>query len=179
MSIIVKRILIIVAHPNLAMSQVNRAWIKRVQRYPEVTIHHLYEEYTYRPINVFREQQLLLQHDRIVFQFPLYWYSTPALLKQWQDEVLSYLWSKNEGDQLEGKELVLAISIGDPKDVFQSDGFTIEEIMRPLQLMAISNRMIFLPIYAFYNTSNASEKEIEDSAEDYVRYIFQSAPSNH
>lgn len=171
---IVKRILVIVAHPNVAMSQVNRMWIQRIQSYPEVTIHHLYEEYNYRPINVYREKELLLQHDRIVFQFPLFWYSTPAILKQWQDEVLSYLWSTNEAHQLEGKELILAISIGDPQNVFQSEGFTIEEIMRPLQLMAISHKISFLPIYAFYNTSQASDEEIENSAGEYVRHIFSS-----
>ena len=169
-----KKILVIVAHPNLAMSHVNKAWIKQLQRYPEITIHHLYEEYPYRPINVYQEQQLLLQHDRIVFQFPLFWYSSPALLKQWQDEVLSFIWSKNEGDQLKGKELLLAISIGDPKHVFQAKGFTIEEIMRPMELMAISNQMTFLPIFAFYNTNSAGEEEIADSAKAYIEHIFQS-----
>ena len=95
------------------------------------------------------------------------------MLKQWQDEVLSFIWSKQEGDQLQGKELLLAISIGDPKDVFQQKGFTIEEIMRPLELMAISNQMVFLPIFAFYNTNNASEKEITESAKAYIDHIFQ------
>lgn len=171
-----KRILVIVAHPNLSMSKVNKTWIKYLQRYPEVTIHHLYEEYAYRPINVYHEQELLLQHDRIVFQFPLFWYSSPSLLKQWQDEVLSYLWSKNESLQLKGKELLLAITIGAPKHAFQPNGFnqyTIDELMRPLQLMAISNQMIFLPIYAFYNTSEASDKAIENSAQVYINHLFQ------
>lgn len=172
---VVKRILNIVAHPNLAMSQVNRVWIQSIQSYPEVTIHHLYEEYAYRPINVYRERELLLQHDRIVFQFPLYWYSTPAVLKQWQDEVLSYLWSKNEGHRLAGKELLLAVSIGDPQEVFQSKGFTIEEIMRPLELMAISHQITFLPIFAFFNASRANEEEIENSAKEFVQHIFSSA----
>lgn len=176
-----KKVLVIVAHPNLAMSKVNKTWIKHLQRYPNVTIHHLYEEYAYRPINVYQEQQLLHQHDRIVFQFPLFWYSSPALLKQWQDEVLSFIWSKNESLHLQEKELLLAVSIGAPKQAYHPDGFnqfTIDELMRPFQLMATSNQMIFLPIYAFYNANEASEKAIENSAQLYIKQLFQPAACN-
>lgn len=35
------------------------------------------------------EQQLLLEHDIIVFQH-FYWYSCPAILKEWMDRVLEY-----------------------------------------------------------------------------------------
>ena len=33
------------------------------------------------------EQQRLADHDLIVLQFPLYWYTGPALLKEWLDLV--------------------------------------------------------------------------------------------
>ena len=51
--------------------------------------------------------------DRVVLQFPMYWYSTPALLKQWQDDVLLYGWAYGStGTALHGKELLLAVSVG-------------------------------------------------------------------
>ena len=31
--------------------------------------------------NIEEEQKLLVEHDRYIFQFPLYWYSSPPLLK--------------------------------------------------------------------------------------------------
>ena len=36
-------------------------------------------------------------HDVVIFQFPLFWYSTPPILKQWQDIVLEYGWAYGEG----------------------------------------------------------------------------------
>jgi hypothetical protein len=55
-----------------------------------VDISDLYEEYPDFYINVKREQQLLIEHDIIVFQHPFYWYSSPAILKQWEDLVLEF-----------------------------------------------------------------------------------------
>ena len=69
--------LVIVAHPNIAKSRVNRRWVEELKKYPEVTVHELYKEYPSGTIDVEREQALLLDHDRIVWQFPFYWYSSP------------------------------------------------------------------------------------------------------
>jgi putative NADPH-quinone reductase len=85
--------LVILAHPNIADSRINRRLIEEVRNYPEITVHELYSSYPDWVIDVPREQELLENHDRIVLQFPLYWYSTPPLLKKWQDDVLSYGWA--------------------------------------------------------------------------------------
>lgn len=169
-------ILVLLAHPQINKSRVNRTWVQHLQQYPEVTIHNLYEEYYNFPINIYRERRLLLMHDRIVFQFPLFFYSAPSLLKQWQDEVLSYVWSKNEGIRLRDKELLLAISTGAPESAYQAGGFhqyTIEELMRPFEMLAKLNGMKFLPIFAFYNANEATDEEIKQSAQQYVEHLFQ------
>lgn len=171
------KILVLLAHPQLDRSRVNRTWVEHLQRYPEITIHHLYQEYFDAPFDIYRERELLLSHDRIVFQFPLFWYSTPAILKQWQDEVLSFVWANDDGIQLRDKELLLAISAGAPKSAYQSDGFqqfTIEELMRPIQMMTQLNGMKFLPIFVFYNAFLATQEEIEQSAKQYIEHLFQS-----
>ncbi|PST49908.1 hypothetical protein COO72_00505 [Bifidobacterium callitrichos] len=41
-------------------------------------------------VDVVAEQKLVEEHDRIVLQFPPYWYSSPAPLKEWEDKVLAY-----------------------------------------------------------------------------------------
>ena len=81
--------LVILAHPNIEASRVNRRLIEEVRKHSEITVHELYSSYHDWVIDVPREQVLLESHDRIVFQFPLYWYSTPPLLKKWQDDVLT------------------------------------------------------------------------------------------
>jgi len=67
------------AHPNFHESRLNKALIDAVHNEVHVKIHDLYALYqTAEAIDVTKEQELLLTHDRIVFQFPLYWFSTPV-----------------------------------------------------------------------------------------------------
>ncbi|MCV5747032.1 NAD(P)H-dependent oxidoreductase, partial [Escherichia coli] len=71
----------------------------------------LYGEYPRFNINIDREQQRLREHDVVIFQFPLYWYSTPAILKEWQDLVLEYGFAYGtEGTELQGKTMLCVLS---------------------------------------------------------------------
>jgi len=83
-------VLILFAHPALEKSRVNRRLVAAVQGLEGVTFHDLYEAYPDFYIDVKHEQRLLEAHDIIAFQHPLYWYSTPSLLKEWQDLVLEH-----------------------------------------------------------------------------------------
>ena len=84
------KVLVLYAHPSQRRSEVNQPLFKACQAVEGVTAVDLYYEYPTYNINIDREQQRLLDHDVIVFQFPLYWYSTPSILKEWQDLVLEY-----------------------------------------------------------------------------------------
>ncbi len=64
--------------------------MKAIQNQKNITVNQLYEEYPDFKIDVAKEQKLLLEHDNIVFQFPLYWYSFPAIMKQWLDYGFSH-----------------------------------------------------------------------------------------
>ena len=80
-----------------------------------VTINDLYEEYPDFFVDVNREQQLLLSHDIIVFQHPFYWYSCPALVKQWEDLVLQHGFAYGaQGSKLIGKWVFTGINAGVP-----------------------------------------------------------------
>ena len=99
-----RRILILFAHPALERSRVNRRLLTAVDGLVGVTVRDLYEVYPDYEIDVAAEQALCEQHDLIVFQHPLYWYSTPALLKEWQDLVLEYGFAYgSEGHSLDDK----------------------------------------------------------------------------
>lgn len=166
--------LVIVAHPNLEQSKINKTWVNRLQQ-EDVTIHDLYANYPHFEIEVEKEQQLLLNHDRIVFQFPFYWYSTPALLKQWQDAVLSYGFAYgSEGTKLQGKEFMLVISSGGPAQAYQAGGFnhyTMSELTRPLQATANLCGMHFLPSFLFQGALNLTDEKIEQNAEELAAYV--------
>jgi len=107
------RILIIFAHPSLQKSRVNRRLIEYVRDMDGVTFHDLYEAYPDFHIQVAEEQKLLIQHDILIFHHPIFWFSTPAILKEWQDLVLTHGWAYGrEGTALRGKKLLSVISTG-------------------------------------------------------------------
>ncbi|WP_199615075.1 NAD(P)H-dependent oxidoreductase [Paenibacillus alkalitolerans] len=168
-------VLVLIAHPHLKQSRVNRRWKQELEGVPNVTIHDLYEQYSDESIDIRREQELLLSHERIVFQFPFYWYSTPPLLKKWLDEVFTYGWAYGPGDKaLRGKELMLAISVGGPENSYRVGGYnhyTISELTRPLQATANLTGMYFLPHFVLYGAVSAGEETVNRSAADYVQYI--------
>ena len=74
--------LVLVFHPHLEKSQVNRKLMDAANETGDVTVVDEYAAYPDFKINVEHEQELIETHDRIVLQFPFYWYSSPALLKQ-------------------------------------------------------------------------------------------------
>ncbi len=90
-------ILILFAHPALEKSRVNRHLVAGVRDLPGVTFHDLYEAYPDFNILVPHEQELLEAHDVVVLQHPFYWYSTPALVKEWEDLVLQHGWAYGTG----------------------------------------------------------------------------------
>ncbi|KEO84142.1 NAD(P)H-dependent oxidoreductase [Tumebacillus flagellatus] len=171
------KVLVLVAHPNLEQSRISKRWVQELQAAGDVTIHNLYEAYPNFQIDVEREQQLLLEHDRIVLQFPFFWYSTPPLLKLWEDSVLTYGWAfgTEGGNKLHGKELLLATSTGSPKEAYQHGGFnnyTMEELLRPLEATSNLIGTKLLPSFILNGASNLSDEELEASAKAYVQAVL-------
>jgi putative NADPH-quinone reductase len=84
------RVIVYYAHPGHKHSHVNRDMMAAARAIEGVTFVDLYGEYPRHNINIDKEQERLVNHDVIVFQFPLFWYSTPSLIKEWEDLVLEY-----------------------------------------------------------------------------------------
>ncbi|HEX6563830.1 MAG TPA: NAD(P)H-dependent oxidoreductase [Chthoniobacterales bacterium] len=149
MSKTARRLLLLFAHPALHKSRVNHLLLSYVQSLPGVTVNDLYEAYPRFLINVAREQALLLEHDVIIFQHPFYWYSSPAILKQWQDLVLEFGFAYGkDGTRLHGKLCLTAISTGGPSSAYQRSGsnyFTIRELLAPFEQTARLCGMTYLP----------------------------------
>ncbi|TLS36171.1 NAD(P)H-dependent oxidoreductase [Pseudalkalibacillus caeni] len=170
-----KKTLVIVAHPNLTASVINKTWKERVIQETDIIVHDLYAKYPDGNIDVAYEQQLLLEHDRIVFQFPFYWYSSPSLLKEWQDVVLTYGWAfGSEGTKLRGKEFMLAISTGGPETAYQAGGsnlFSMSELTKPFQATANLTGMRFLPTFMKQGVRYFTNEEVRESAEAFVHHL--------
>ncbi|WP_342773125.1 NAD(P)H-dependent oxidoreductase [Paenibacillus flagellatus] len=168
--------IVFAAHPRMEQSKVNRTWLEKLKQTEGITVHDLYGAYPDKVIDTARERELLLAHDRIVFQFPFYWYSAPAFFKQWMEEVLESQWIMGPGGRgLSGKELVLAISTGSGADAYQAGGFQgfgMSEFTKPMQALAGLIGMKFLPSFVFHGAAGAPDEAVSRSAEDYVRHIM-------
>ncbi|MED3729411.1 NAD(P)H-dependent oxidoreductase [Priestia filamentosa] len=168
--------LVLVFHPDLIASRANRCLMEEMEKQTNVTVHRVYEAYPDEKINVEAEQRLLEKHDRIVLQFPFYWYSTPSLLKKWEDVVLAYGWAfGSNGDKLHGKELLVAVSTGASKENYSLDSYfkyTVPELLRPLQATSDMIGTRYLTPYVLYGVNQQSDEQLEQSAKDYVTYAL-------
>lgn len=169
------RVLILFAHPALHRSRVNRGLVRAVRGLDGVTFHDLYEVYPDFDVNARYEQELLLRHDLIVLQHPFYWYSTPALVKQWEDVVLEHGWAYGaKGTALRGKKMVSVITAGGGATSYARDGincFTVAELLAPIAQTARLCGIDYLPPFVIHGTHLLSPEDVEQVADEYRRVI--------
>ncbi len=134
------RTLVLLAHPDLGNSRVNRALVDAVVGLPGVTVRDLASVRGEDGFDVAVEQRLLVEHDTVVLQFPWYWYAVPALLKEWMEQVLTYGFAYgHDATALQGKTLQVVTTTGAPGAAYEPQGlnrFTMGELMRPLDATA-------------------------------------------
>ncbi len=158
-----KRILVLTAHPHPSQSHVNKRLSAMAGKLAGVTVIDLYALYPRFKIDVVAEQERLKAHDVIVFQFPVYWYSTPAILKEWQDLVLEHGFAYgHDGTHLAGKLCLLAVTAGGAEQAYSSGGanqFSIRTLLSPLEQTANLCQMRFLPPLVLFSSLVASRDE--------------------
>ncbi|SHO53768.1 NAD(P)H-dependent oxidoreductase [Desulfopila aestuarii] len=180
------RILINLFHPHIHESRGNRILAGSVRDLQNVTFRNLYTEYPDFKINAKNEQQLLVDHDLIVFQHPFYWYNCPSLMKEWLDRVLEqgFAYPPGVGDKLNGKHWLTVLTTGGPEDAYRSGGFnnyTISELLRPFQQTANLCGMKWLPPLIVHSVlpegiegfKNITNDEIRKYAEEYKSFLDQ------
>lgn len=170
------RILVLFAHPNQSQSKVNVPMARMAGDTDGVTCVDLYAEYPRFKIDVAREQERLLEHDVIVMQFPFYWYSTPALLKEWQDLVLEFGFAYGrDGDKLAGKRLLPAITAGGAEHAYSAQGtnhFPIRTLLTPLEQTANLCQMHYLPpLVLFAALSASADDRVQQHVQLYRRLL--------
>lgn len=170
--------LIIVIHPNLKDSLINRRWVNELRKHPDkYLLHDLYNLYPDEKIDIEKEQELLKIHDKIVFQFPFYWFNCPPLFKKWLDEVLTHGWAYGRGSEysLAGKKMALSITAGIDEKDYSTSGrykYTLKQLTRPFELTFEYIKADYRPFFAFYGAEhNATTERIEESARDYISFI--------
>jgi len=170
-----KKILVNVVHPNIQESIVNKRLINGIQDMKNIRINNLYEKYPDFNIDIKKEQKLLLEHDVILFQFPMYWFSSPSLLKEWFDTVLEQGFAHAGASMLKEKSFAVAVSCGGSKKEFSATGKDekiVEEFLYPFEITAKYVKMHYEKPYITYDTETVlSEGILNKYTQDYITYL--------
>lgn len=170
--------LVVVIHPDIESSAINKRWIEELNKFPEkYVVHQLHKVYPDEKIDVLAEQKLVEQYSKIVFQFPYYWFNCPPLFKKWLDQVLTYGWAygSKSGYKVSGKKIALAISLGAdeyeyrPLEIFK---YTLTELTRPFELTFEYVKADYKPFFAYYGMElNSSDEWLENSVPLYIEFL--------
>ena len=157
-----RQVLILYAHPSPGRSHANARLAALARKMDGVTLVDLYAAYPDYQIDVAAEQARLNSADVVMFLCPFYWYSTPSMLKEWQDLVLEYGYAYGKGGTaLAGKTFLAASTAGGSEHAYSEDGhnrFEIRELLRPLEATANLCGMTYLsPLVLF--ASLTAERE--------------------
>lgn len=169
-----RSVLVLFAHPAYHRSRANFALVEAIRDLDGVTVHDLYEAYPDLLIDVRAEQERLLAHDAIVLQHPLYWYSAPALIKEWLDLVLTHGWAYGEtGRALEGKLWMHAVTAGGGEHSYGLQGenrLPVEDFLRPFEATAQLCRMRWRAPFVVH--SSHMRPSLADAARRYRAQVL-------
>lgn len=170
--------IILVAHPD-EKGSATQAFLKTSSAALEgVTWRNIDEQYAAHRIDVAAEQALLRSFDRVILQFPMYWYSSPASLKQYMDDVFTrnYVVANHA---LKNKDLGIVLTIGDSLAEFNAGGaehFTISELMRPFEAFANKAGMTYLKPFVIAQFGYQDENQKQRLLVDYLQYLSAKMP---
>ncbi|ALV65337.1 NAD(P)H-dependent oxidoreductase [Campylobacter fetus] len=169
--------LIILSHPDIENGIFNKKLRNEVQKNAsEVKIHELYKVYKDYTFDIKKEQKLLESYEKIIFQFPLYWYSCPPLLKKYFDDIFEYGWAYGDNaDKLKGKIFGLCISAAGKEYDFDKSGevgFSMKEVLIPFEATAKFVGAKFIDSFITFEVeSQISEEKLQTRAKEYLEYL--------
>lgn len=163
------RIYLLAAHPNWNESRVNRPLFESARALERVQVQDLYARYPDYDIDIATEQANAQAADLVVLLHPIQWYSMPALMKLWLDEVLGYGWAYGPGGTaLQGKDLWLVASTGGPEASYHPQGYNryfFDAFLPPYEQTATLCGMRFLPPLLLHGARRADPDAVNGHAQ--------------
>ncbi len=146
-------------------------------------------------IDIAAEQEKLRQADAVIFQFPLWWFSMPAIMKGWFERVYAYGFAYGVGEHSEthwgdrygegnmaGKRAMLVVTTGGWDSHYSPRGINgpIDDILFPIQHGVLHYPGFdVLPPLVFYRTGKTDEARYAQLCEEYgsrLDTLFSAAP---
>lgn len=167
-----RKILVVLAHPALHRSRVNRRLRDAALAVRGVELVELYETYPDFYIDVAAEQENLADADALVLVHPIQWYGMPSLLKEWVDAVLTPGWAYGAGGAaLAGKRFWLVASTGSPLEAYAPDaahGHSFDAFLPPYRQIAALCGMEWIAPHILHGAHHAPEDTLAAHAGSFA-----------
>ena len=136
--------LLVLCHPNFKNSFANKTLVEKIKsKIPDIEIDNIHELYPDLKIDVKAEQEKLLKADTIILAFPMFWFSCPHFLSKWIEDVFAHGFAYGTNAyKLEGKKMILSMTMGGPKDEFQGK-FDLDRLIGHFEATALFVKMKF------------------------------------
>ena len=158
-----RAIYVLAAHPNLRESRINRQLQAAALEIPGVDLNDLYASSPDYDFDVPREQARTEAAQLLVLLHPIQWYSMPALMKLWLDDVLAFGWAYGGGTALKGKDLWLVATTGGSQASYHPQGYNryfFDAFLPPYEQTAALCGMRFLPPMLLHGAHSASADDV-------------------
>lgn len=176
------RLLVLVAHPQIEQSRLNRRLVAAVRQAADVgplagrvELRDLYALYPDYLIDAQAEQAALLRADLIVWQHPIHWYGPTPLLKLWFDEVLAWGWAYGPGGEaLHGKHCWVVASTGGSAASYRPQGHNrrpFEAFLPPYEQTAVLCGLQFEAPWIVHGAARLDAAGLEAAATHYIERL--------
>ncbi|HZY82843.1 MAG TPA: NAD(P)H-dependent oxidoreductase [Cyclobacteriaceae bacterium] len=126
------------------------------------------------PADIRREHSRLDQSDLVIFHFPFWWWSVPAILKGWFDRVLSKGYAYGDVEKLKGKRALMVITAETTGDRFTIDGRKKHDILYNIEEGVLGYvGMKIIPAFVAHDILRISVSERKKIIENYRAYLAQ------
>lgn len=169
-----KKTLVIFAHPYFEYSTTSVELIKVYQDVENLTFKDLYEEFPDFHITPFRERKRIRAYERLVFHFPLIWFSIPPLLKLWIDEVFDMTWTMQTDHPLQNKDAVIIVTIGGKEENYTENGMyetTIKELLKSLTLSLKVNQIDVKELITIHDADDLTKEALLQYSEKITKTL--------
>lgn len=127
------------------------------------------------------EMEALIAADLLIFNFPLWWFGMPAILKGWVDRVLAYgfayggKYGMGSTGRFKDKKAFLCFTTGSPTSFYTTEGVhqrSMSDILRNMQegILGLVGYDVQAPFIA-YSVSRISETERRAILTNYKNYL--------
>lgn len=164
----------------MSLSKTNKRFLEALEGLENVEVHNLIQMYPDFKIDVKKEQEALLKADKLVLQFPMFWFNSPAILKEWVDKVFEYGFAFDVTDKgyepkaLKDKEFMLSVSMGGAKEHYD-EGVSVDTCLTPFfQTAHFCGLKVVKPYYVYAAMAqHLSEEDLTRYTQGFKEAVLQ------